>query len=147
MLTGMFFHATIRPMNKRYDQTKASLEDWHPADVVASLRKAGWSMRRLAEHHGVAHSNITLSLRRPYPKSDQRIADAIGVSRAVIWPSRYHPDGSRRISGRGCWERVTPPQVSMRPAAPEGKNGIRNTQFRPETAVCNTPPTKERWHE
>jgi Ner family transcriptional regulator len=69
----------------------ATPHDWHRADIVAAIRKAGWSLRRLAKHHGyAAPTTLTHALDRPWPKGERIIADAIGVSAAEIWPSRYH---------------------------------------------------------
>lgn len=63
--------------------------DWHPADVVAALRKAGWSLRRLSQQHGYQATVLSSALRRPWPKAERLIASAIGVSPDQIWPSRY----------------------------------------------------------
>lgn len=77
-------------MTKCTASKKASLKDWHRADIVAELRKAGWSLRRLATHHGyAAPTTLTTALARPWPKGERLIADAIGIDPANIWPSRY----------------------------------------------------------
>lgn len=77
-------------MTKRNSPKKASLKDWHRADIVAELRKAGWSLRRLATHHDYASpTTLTTALARPWPKGERLIADAIGIDPAEIWPSRY----------------------------------------------------------
>ncbi|MEX0745286.1 MAG: helix-turn-helix transcriptional regulator [Phycisphaeraceae bacterium] len=77
-------------MTKRSSPKKASLKDWHRADIVAEIRKAGWSLRKLATHHGYASpTTLTNALERPWPKGERLIADAIGVAPAMIWPSRY----------------------------------------------------------
>lgn len=65
-------------------------DDWHPADVVAALRKAGWSLRRLAKHHGYASpTQLTAVMQRSWPKGQRLIAEAIGVAPETIWPTRY----------------------------------------------------------
>ncbi|WP_435100787.1 helix-turn-helix domain-containing protein [Arhodomonas sp. AD133] len=75
---------------------KPAPEDWHRADIVAALRKAGWSLRRLATHHGyAAPTTLTNALARPWPKGEQIIAEAIGEDPAAIWPSRYREDSGR----------------------------------------------------
>lgn len=79
---------------------KPADRDWHRADVVASLRKAGWSLRRLSIHHGYSAGSLRAALARPYPKAERIIAQAIGIEPQRIWPSRYHPDGAPK-SGRG----------------------------------------------
>lgn len=68
-------------------------QDWHRADIVAALRKAGWSLRRLSTHHGYASpTTLTNALDRPWPKGEKLIAEAIGIEPATIWPSRYPQD-------------------------------------------------------
>jgi len=82
-------------MGERKPAKKPALTDWHRADIVAGLRKAGWSVRQLAKHHGYAsHGTLTVALSRPFPKAQRLIAEAIGVSPELIWPSRY-PNDSR----------------------------------------------------
>lgn len=80
---------------------KASREDWHPADVVATLRKAGWSITQLALAHGYASkSALGNALRVPYPKAERIIARALGREPMEIWPSRYTAAGKPNRSGR-----------------------------------------------
>lgn len=77
-------------------EKKPAPQDWHPADVVAALRKAGWSMRRLAVHHGYSPTAFTTIATRPWPRAQAFIAAAIGVDPAAIWPSRYPTKSSSR---------------------------------------------------
>lgn len=73
---------------------KASREDWHPADIQAALRKAGWSLAQLAVHHGYADkSALRNAVTKPYPKAERIIATALGMSPWDIWPSRYDANG------------------------------------------------------
>lgn len=77
-------------MTKQRAPKKTSLKDWHRADIVAELRKAGWSLRRLATHHGYASpTTLTTALDRPWPKGESLIASAIGKQPETIWPTRY----------------------------------------------------------
>lgn len=64
--------------------------DWHRADVIAELRKKGWSLSQLAKHHGY-RSPTTLgnALNRHWPKGEKIIAFALGLEPSEIWPSRY----------------------------------------------------------
>ncbi|WP_374342656.1 helix-turn-helix domain-containing protein [Azonexus sp.] len=79
---------------------KASREDWHPADIKAALDKAGWTLRALAQHHGLTSSTpLSHTFLRSYPLNEKRIADAIGVTPQEIWPSRYYEDGSKKPRG------------------------------------------------
>lgn len=75
-------------------------EDWHPADVVAALRKAGLSLSGLAQAYGLTSSSaFSVALVRSYPICEQRIADALDIHPMVIWPSRYNADGSIKPRG------------------------------------------------
>ncbi|MTD32552.1 helix-turn-helix domain-containing protein [Paludibacterium denitrificans] len=68
---------------------KKTAEDWHRADIVAALHKAGWSLRKLSEGAGLSAGTLKSALDRPYPKAEEIIATAIGVDAKEIWPSRY----------------------------------------------------------
>lgn len=65
------------------------VSDWHRADVVAELKKKGWSVAALAREVGLAESTLYSALSRPYPKGERIIASAIGVEPEVIWAKRY----------------------------------------------------------
>ena len=79
---------------------KASQEDWHPAEVIAALRKRGITLRALAQQNGLKDSSsMSAALVRSLPVNEKRIADALGVHPMTIWPSRYNDDGSRKLQG------------------------------------------------
>lgn len=63
--------------------------DWHQADIIAALKKAGTNMSALSEANGYSRNNLRNALYRPYPKAEAIIASAIGVKPKDIWPSRY----------------------------------------------------------
>ena len=63
--------------------------DWHRADVVAALKKAGWSVRSLSIAHGLSPNTLKSALAVPYPKCERIIADALGMKPEDIWPQRY----------------------------------------------------------
>lgn len=72
---------------------KPASRDWHPADVIAAMRKAGWSLQQLAFANGyTARTALANGLHRPYPKAERIIADALGLRPGEIWPSRYEAD-------------------------------------------------------
>jgi Ner family transcriptional regulator len=71
------------------------VSDWHPADVLAALKKRGHSLAGLSEAHGYHATAAGKALKRPWPALEALIADAIGVAPQRIWPSRY---ASGRIS-------------------------------------------------
>ncbi|HID49175.1 MAG TPA: transcriptional regulator [Chromatiales bacterium] len=86
-------------MNRPKHTKKQSTQDWHPADIKAALEKAGWSLSRLSIHHGYAsRTTLKYALRKPWPKGERLIAEAIGMDPATIWPSRYPKDSAGRAS-------------------------------------------------
>ncbi|MFO1421216.1 MAG: helix-turn-helix transcriptional regulator [Candidatus Competibacteraceae bacterium] len=85
-------------MKQFYRRNKA--EDWHPADIIAALRKAGWSLRRLSQAHGRCPHTLGAALQRPYFAGELIIAQTLGLSPAQIWPSRYPRCGNRRSTKR-----------------------------------------------
>lgn len=77
--------------------------DWHWADVLAALRKQGWSLQQVAKEEGYKRSSaLGHAADRPYPKAEEIIARYVGVDHPkVIWPSRYNADGTtNRPRGR-----------------------------------------------
>ncbi|HFD0411818.1 helix-turn-helix domain-containing protein [Escherichia coli] len=69
---------------------KKTQGDWHRADIVAEIRKRGWSLRRLSLHVGKSPWYLNNALNRPWPKGEHIIAEFLGVSPEDIWPSRYN---------------------------------------------------------
>ncbi|MFB1115912.1 helix-turn-helix transcriptional regulator [Dickeya dadantii] len=70
-------------------------KDWHPADIIAGLRKRGTTMAAVSRNAGLASSTLANALTRHWPKGEKLIAEALGVSPADIWPSRYRKPDSR----------------------------------------------------
>lgn len=87
-------------MTKLDNEIKPVPQDWHPAQVVAAIWMAGTSLIKLSRLNGYASTALTHALRRPWPKGERLIADAIHRTPQELWPSRYHADGSPK-SGRG----------------------------------------------
>ena len=63
--------------------------DWHDADIIAGLKKAGTNMSALSVANGYTRNGLRKALYRKYPKAERIIAGAIGVNPEDIWPSRY----------------------------------------------------------
>jgi Predicted transcriptional regulator len=63
--------------------------DWHPADIIAALRKRESSLARVSREAGLASSTLANARNRPWPKGEWLIADALNVHPSVIWPGRY----------------------------------------------------------
>lgn len=64
-------------------------QDWHPADIIAGLRKKGTSMAAVSRAAGLSSSTLANAVIRRWPKGERLIADALGVRPQDIWPSRY----------------------------------------------------------
>lgn len=73
--------------------------DWHPADVVAALKKRGTSLAALERKHGYARQSLSMLWVKRWPKAQTIVAEAIGTDPWAIWPSRYEADHSP-ITGR-----------------------------------------------
>ncbi|WP_411017316.1 helix-turn-helix domain-containing protein, partial [Salmonella sp. s51695] len=43
-------------------------QDWHPADIIAGLRKRGTSLAALSRQSGLASSTLANALIRHWPK-------------------------------------------------------------------------------
>ncbi len=50
--------------------------DWHPADIIAGLRKKGTSMAAESRRNGLSSSTLANALSRPWPKGEMIIAKA-----------------------------------------------------------------------
>ncbi len=64
--------------------------DWHPADIVAGIKKKGTTMAAISRSAGLASSTLANTLTKHWPKGERLIADVIGKRPEEIWPSRYH---------------------------------------------------------
>ncbi|EDH5633235.1 transcriptional regulator [Salmonella enterica subsp. enterica serovar Claibornei] len=71
--------------------------DWHPADIIAGLRKKGTSLAAVSREAGLSSSTLANALTRPWPRGEKLIADALGISPEIIWPSRYFDGEGNRI--------------------------------------------------
>lgn len=79
---------------------KPVIQDWHPADIKAALNKRGITLAGIARAYGLKGStSLSSTFTRSYPLNEQRIADALGIHPMLIWPSRYNPDGTRKLQG------------------------------------------------
>ena len=70
--------------------------DWHPADVLAALKKRGHSLAGLSVTNGYHPTAAGKALKQPWPAIEQLLAAAIGVTPQEIWPSRYDWQGNPR---------------------------------------------------
>ena len=74
--------------------------DWHRADIVAELKKRGWSVRELSRQAGLGYSTLYSALERPYPKGERIIAKALNLRPEEIWPERYAKRGYHPVLPR-----------------------------------------------
>ncbi|GKV89993.1 helix-turn-helix domain-containing protein [Pectobacterium carotovorum] len=65
-------------------------QDWHPADIIAALKKRGTSLAAVSRNAGLASSTLANALQRHWPKGERLIAEALGSSPEQVWPSRYN---------------------------------------------------------
>lgn len=79
---------------------KPAQKDWHRADIIAAVRKSGTSLQAMSLALGYSRSTLRNALNHPAPKYERIIAMRLGITPQLIWPSRYHLDGSSK-SGRG----------------------------------------------
>ncbi|WP_392566215.1 helix-turn-helix transcriptional regulator [Utexia brackfieldae] len=64
-------------------------EDWHPADIIAGLKKKGTSLSALSRQSGYAACTLGNVLLRSWTRGELIIANKLGVTPEEIWPSRY----------------------------------------------------------
>ncbi|KAB7895128.1 transcriptional regulator [Rouxiella sp. S1S-2] len=64
-------------------------EDWHHADIIASLHKQRTTLAALSRSAGLSSSTLANALSRPWPKGEWIIANALQLHPSEIWPSRY----------------------------------------------------------
>lgn len=64
-------------------------QDWHPADIIAGLRKKGTSLAALSRKSGLASSTLANALTRHWPKGERLIAEVLDTRPEIVWPSRY----------------------------------------------------------
>lgn len=72
-------------------------KDWHPADIIAALRKRGTSLARVSREAGLASSTLANALTRPWPKGEWLIATKLELHPSEIWPERYAGADSERL--------------------------------------------------
>jgi Ner family transcriptional regulator len=70
--------------------------DWHPEDIKAAVRKRGITLAQIGRPYGLTRQAMANALTMPSAQAEALIAEAIGVSPHVIWPSRYNSDGQRK---------------------------------------------------
>jgi Ner family transcriptional regulator len=77
-------------INYLKEQSMNTLNDWHPADIIAALRKKGTTLAAVSRAAGLSSSTLSNALSRPWPKGEILISQVIGVPPQTVWPSRYY---------------------------------------------------------
>jgi Ner family transcriptional regulator len=80
-------------MNDPEIKPQEAATDWHPADVLAALKKRGQSLAGLSVAHGYHPTAAGKALKRSWPAREAIIAAALDLSPAHIWPTRYDAGG------------------------------------------------------
>lgn len=75
-------------------------KDWHPADIIAALRKKGTTLAAVSRKAGLSSSTLANALSRPWPKGEWLIAEALNIHPAEIWPSRYFDPHTHHLLDR-----------------------------------------------
>jgi Ner family transcriptional regulator len=102
-------------MGMSTNRTWKAQKDWHPADVIAALRKRNTSLRQLAIKYQYSH--IQRVLTSPWLAAEQIVAKALGVEPEQIWPTRYaNPEERQRAFNLTRKIKVTMP---CKPPVPE----------------------------
>ncbi|WP_028294259.1 helix-turn-helix domain-containing protein [Oceanobacter kriegii] len=63
--------------------------DWHKEDIKAAIRKRSVTMADLARANGYNPRTFSNVFNLKYPKVESIIAEFLGTTPDVIWPSRY----------------------------------------------------------
>lgn len=92
------------------------VKDWHPADVVAEIRKAGTTLSALSRQHGYHAQSLQVVLRRAWPRGERIVAQRLGLRPLAIWPSRYHADGRPRRDRSTAQDSTAPAAARERAA-------------------------------
>ena len=74
--------------------------DWHPADVLAALKKRGRTLAGLSVAHAYHPTAAGKALKHPWPALEAIIAKEIGITPQEIWPSRYDTTGTPLVRAR-----------------------------------------------
>ena len=73
------------------------LQDWHPADIIAGLKKKGTSLAAVSRSAGLSSSTLANAQLRPWPNGEKLIADALGITPEINWPSRYYDEAGNPV--------------------------------------------------
>ena len=64
-------------------------QDMHSADIIAAIKKRKGSLAAISREAGLSSGTLANALKKPWPKGEFIIANALGMHPSEIWPSRY----------------------------------------------------------
>ncbi|MDA5494251.1 helix-turn-helix domain-containing protein [Yersinia intermedia] len=70
------------------------ISDWHPADIIAAIRKKGSTLAAVSRSSGLSSSTLANALTKSWPKGEYIIAEFLDVHPSEIWPTRYYDQRS-----------------------------------------------------
>jgi Ner family transcriptional regulator len=76
-------------------ETEPKKVDWHPADVLAALKKRGKTLSGVSRAHGYHATAAGKALKKPWPAVEALIAAELGLTPEDIWPTRFGRSASR----------------------------------------------------
>jgi lambda repressor-like predicted transcriptional regulator len=65
-------------------------------DLKAEIRRRGLTMKGIAQRAKLSESAVRVAMKRPLPRPEEAVAEALGLPLHEAWPERYRPDGTRR---------------------------------------------------
>ena len=77
----------------RENELSTNNKDWTPARIKFELEERGLSLAEVSRRSGYSPTAAGRALRTSWPAVEAIIAEAIGVSAAEVWPSRYNDAG------------------------------------------------------
>lgn len=70
---------------------------WHPQDILAEIKKHGWTHQRIAAHLGVSRSTVTLGIKTGCSGPVREfVSGLLGVPEQELWAFRFPPSGDNR---------------------------------------------------
>jgi Ner family transcriptional regulator len=136
---GIIGHPAAHPHVLKYNPNGCNFLWMHPVDIKTipsdpkirrewikyQLAIRGHTLSTLAKQHNRTRQQPQAALRKPYPKWERIIADALGIESHHLWPERYDADGApARKKGRG--RSVMTQEDTTRPAG-KRKTRVRHT--------------------
>ncbi len=68
---------------------------WDRHAILAAIKRKGYTLERLATENGLHKNSCKTALGVPFPKVDRIISTFLAVPLHLLWPDRYHVNGSR----------------------------------------------------